>query len=71
MTGNHRYYAAHQKFLLTCLLRGMTIKERDASAFVDISTHMPLARHDIRDVDAKNFISISTHMPLARHDVCG
>ena len=34
-----------------------------------ISTHMPLARHDVTSViDDVVFLEISTHMPLARHD---
>ena len=55
-------------FLLTCLLRGMT---RLADIFLDavkVSTHMPLARHDIY-VEVKAAVcGVSTHMPLARHD---
>ena len=49
------------KFLLTCLLRGMTYLLYDFLFFINISTHMPLARHD--DVlmshksDIKNFYS--------------
>ena len=34
------------KFLLTCLLRGMTSAYRPALLLVFVSTHMPLARHD-------------------------
>ena len=33
-------------FLLTCLLRGMTLNERLSVKTLSISTHMPLARHD-------------------------
>ena len=33
-------------FLLTCLLRGMTINQLDAGRICIVSTHMPLARHD-------------------------
>ena len=37
---------AGASFLLTCLLRGMTVDMlRNPCAFI-ISTHMPLARHD-------------------------
>ena len=56
------------KFLLTCLLRGMTDCSRGGTYHNKISTHMPLARHD--DTTHINFPStnISTHMPLARHD---
>ena len=34
----------------------------------DISTHMPLARHDSGLSKMFPTTSISTHMPLARHD---
>ena len=35
---------------------------------VNVSTHMPLARHDY-DIPASYVVGIvSTHMPLARHD---
>ena len=37
-----------QTFLLTCLLRGMTPATRLAAMPLSISTHMPLARHDIQ-----------------------
>ena len=37
------------KFLLTCLLRGMTRSFIASRAVTEISTHMPLARHDIYD----------------------
>ena len=33
-------------FLLTCLLRGMTLNSDEVNANNDVSTHMPLARHD-------------------------
>ncbi len=35
-----------QTFLLTCLLRGMTIEITNSDSDTNISTHMPLARHD-------------------------
>ena len=56
------------KFLLTCLLRGMTIHESHVYRHEHISTHMPLARHDICYGCGKKPDFISTHMPLARHD---
>ena len=34
------------EFLLTCLLRGMTICLRQSVNSITVSTHMPLARHD-------------------------
>ena len=34
------------KFLLTCLLRGMTVDFNIYVSRYDVSTHMPLARHD-------------------------
>ena len=34
-------------FLLTCLLRGMTDMPNMAMLIDVISTHMPLARHDV------------------------
>ena len=56
------------KFLLTCLLRGMTrcLAERHIVPFV--STHMPLARHDRLAGIVPAEDAVSTHMPLARHD---
>ena len=37
---------------------------------LEVSTHMPLARHDALDPDSQAYaIQVSTHMPLARHDV--
>ena len=33
-------------FLLTCLLRGMTMMLRMRNSLTSVSTHMPLARHD-------------------------
>ena len=35
------------RFLLTCLLRGMTPRQFPAWCQCQVSTHMPLARHDI------------------------
>ena len=35
------------QFLLTCLLRGMTLGVMDGYIFPKVSTHMPLARHDL------------------------
>ena len=55
-------------FLLTCLLRGMTVLEKEWTVWNRISTHMPLARHDIQFRQSCNACQISTHMPLARHD---
>ena len=58
------------EFLLTCLLRGMTEK-LNGGAYADIvSTHMPLARHDVKAGLVEPVGSVSTHMPLARHDGC-
>ena len=56
------------KFLLTCLLRGMTYLLYDFLFFINISTHMPLARHDAPQTTRRLLLQISTHMPLARHD---
>ena len=58
-------------FLLTCLLRGMTDSSITYPATVGISTHMPLARHDVNQVIKQVQKTISTHMPLARHDCFG
>ena len=38
---------SHLEFLLTCLLRGMTIFPLLSVSVGAISTHMPLARHDL------------------------
>ena len=57
-------------FLLTCLLRGMTSYYVFHGSTSGISTHMPLARHDMYDhIGTNGEIKISTHMPLARHDL--
>ena len=57
------------QFLLTCLLRGMTKRWIMTDVFTIISTHMPLARHDMRSLARSTYFGISTHMPLARHDI--
>ena len=48
-------------FLLTCLLRGMTAAGGSQETNDDISTHMPLARHDYRHIavveHSRNFYS--------------
>ena len=36
---------------------------------LEISTHMPLARHDLTISESCADTRISTHMPLARHDI--
>ena len=36
---------------------------------INISTHMPLARHDLLFKPIQIICLISTHMPLARHDI--
>ena len=56
-------------FLLTCLLRGMTVFRLCLAQDILISTHMPLARHDVNKMGKKLGEFISTHMPLARHDI--
>ena len=56
------------RFLLTCLLRGMTIHTSIPFGNHYVSTHMPLARHDVQGVGEYHGTPVSTHMPLARHD---
>ena len=57
------------QFLLTCLLRGMTPVSTCLQKRCIVSTHMPLARHDIlAELYAEQMGMVSTHMPLARHD---
>ena len=63
-----RLFCCDIQFLLTCLLRGMTDIDKGLSELRKISTHMPLARHDIANYYADPYLTISTHMPLARHD---
>ena len=46
MTRLNRTQCHFPLFLLTCLLRGMTINIKKWSHIIKISTHMPLARHD-------------------------
>ena len=36
-----------------------------------VSTHMPLARHDVLTKKNGKYLIVSTHMPLARHDLVG
>ncbi len=55
-------------FLLTCLLRGMTGGVVYLKPSPLVSTHMPLARHDIARWRLNIKCWVSTHMPLARHD---
>ena len=45
--GWHISVSIMPKFLLTCLLRGMTLCVSDITERAYISTHMPLARHDL------------------------
>ena len=68
MTCDKPPLAYTDKFLLTCLLRGMTYYIGEQLADVTISTHMPLARHDTSSRLRLIVSIISTHMPLARHD---
>ena len=63
-----RAYITLSQFLLTCLLRGMTCRELWSEPRLNISTHMPLARHDDQKHSNQKKQEISTHMPLARHD---
>ena len=42
---------------------------RSKDYLMDVSTHMPLARHDLTGKESDNLTEVSTHMPLARHDV--
>ena len=57
------------EFLLTCLLRGMTVASTQHRFFLNVSTHMPLARHDASVGLSAAQNMVSTHMPLARHDL--
>ena len=68
MTDSGEDRQGRRKFLLTCLLRGMTVKAGLKVGDIFVSTHMPLARHDQILSTANKFIVVSTHMPLARHD---
>ena len=68
MTNAIRNATLKRKFLLTCLLRGMTFVFTDHIMNGRVSTHMPLARHDIRKEGKWANSEVSTHMPLARHD---
>ena len=46
----------------------MTVHECEKVAEPDVSTHMPLARHDQIACSRCGRVDVSTHMPLARHD---
>ena len=59
------------QFLLTCLLRGMTIS-RSSRRNMDMFLLTCLLRGMTKDADGTTFqIEVSTHMPLARHDGYG
>ena len=68
MTEKVRLTLVEMKFLLTCLLRGMTEGSREERTVKGVSTHMPLARHDRYADNVISESQVSTHMPLARHD---
>ena len=68
MTENFVISSACLAFLLTCLLRGMTVFTLYAVDVYIVSTHMPLARHDGCVLSPIRPTDVSTHMPLARHD---
>ena len=55
-------------FLLTHLLRGVTIQSAEPYGEFSISTHTPLARCDQDIQVATDDTAISTHTPLARCD---
>ena len=46
----------------------MTSFSVTSTPFSDVSTHMPLARHDAKRANTRMAALVSTHMPLARHD---
>ena len=63
-------YFHHGKFLLTCLLRGMTydvLYKFFTGGFLltCLLRGMTNYREDLKEAN-----TVSTHMPLARHDVC-
>ena len=47
----------------------MTYITTTAPNATEVSTHMPLARHDRLVWHLGRHIYVSTHMPLARHDI--
>ena len=69
MTDAAGEWDATNKFLLTCLLRGMTVESLVTETDNTVSTHMPLARHDHGGDFVRRLNGVSTHMPLARHDI--
>ena len=46
----------------------MTEEPYDYEHSIEVSTHMPLARHDAVAFAPILTVVVSTHMPLARHD---
>ena len=46
----------------------MTLTHINEALSYGVSTHMPLARHDLKQYTDTRFTEVSTHMPLARHD---
>ena len=68
MTQMNNHCDGRDMFLLTCLLRGMTHTVHLPQSKISVSTHMPLARHDLYAKSVGTMMEVSTHMPLARHD---
>ena len=67
----HRKWSgdSRKKFLLTHLLRGVTVPFDFFSCGFFISTHTPLARCDYNGNLFSDHFQISTHTPLARCDI--
>ena len=55
-------------FLLTRLMRGVTLKITEKLMMVNISTHTPHARRDTAAEASRYGSNISTHTPHARRD---
>ena len=56
------------KFLLTRLMRGVTVLQYRETYLKPISTHTPHARRDIGEMPRIKRFIISTHTPHARRD---
>ena len=56
------------EFLLTRLMRGVTLEDFDELPEIKISTHTPHARRDLFRCQLAQLHQISTHTPHARRD---
>ena len=68
VTGDKYYLSAQNEFLLTRLMRGVTLLGASGALCAIISTHTPHARRDENGDLIISIQQISTHTPHARRD---